>query len=1025
MSLIFPGASSAFAEVDSTPVTAPPYTLACHLWTNAPAHEGPALGLFNKDSGGDWATVGVNAGKAELTCRSAAAGIKRLAAKNAFPSGSWQTIVGVFAADNSRRLYDGAAAPVYDSSNAAPLGLNRVAMGRYRDVTPSAALNATCAWFVIWNGTLGDQEAAFLAAGAHPYMVRPDRIVAAWDTISAAPERDLHSSLRMLTLNNLAADKIEPPVWDLPIQAIGRAKAIVTGNIALSAHASGETASAWQPALRGKAALIDWDIDPVAGILRVRVNRGPWMTKTFTAPLDPVQGDVFLGTRLADGVPAGTGNNLHLASLAAWSRRITDLERDTVNATMAKRLAPVVPAVKVNVSTTAPTQIKLLEQALDPSGEGLSIVQLGKAADVSLILDDANAGLATATVAAGKAGDKRTFTFLVVNRFVLPTTTVATCEMTLVATKPPVAKDDVATLKADKSIDIELTKNDTTYSNGLVVSLVTPPSNGTAEILAGAAKVRYTPTAGYVGDDSFTYTVTDDTGLTATGNVKITVESASTKPSKAYRVFGSPAYGGSQGDLGSDGGVYFRFTSANDGIFQTFLMLLQGARANCQYNDGHSAWNFGAYDLILYHYTGDSLPVGNIGDAKDRVEIGRTKEQFYPGRPTGDRATTFDCYDTKPGQLGSGHPQGIGDGGLMGGVLWQALQNGVQSGVKGDSAWNSKDRYWGGGWGLIPIGAKSDVVTDGVTKKVWQQTVEVKKDWTLLAFYKNNDTASGNSHDNALFMTGGPNPRADLGLITPGDPAWAQFDSNGNRDWRRIPHFGQQISGKWYGQDQALSIDDSGSYDRDDAALITDTQWVRQVLTPDADWTDETFTRFFIWAWKHIGTNGSTKAGNMEVAVFSAPIPTSGAPTFTKLTGWNTIPGTAFKECKTHPHGQASSIGRSKLTSLSDIFRHGYVDIKETKITKDNHYALTVRAADSNAVFATSGPISGSHRFNRGSFSNLRDTLDASGVWPGLFPWGGAGRRYNRPEISTDSGVTWKAMNETIRMPICLFEAKD
>ena len=55
----------------------------------------------------------------------------------------------------------------------------------------------------------------------------------------------------------------------------------------------------------------------------------------------------------------------------------------------------------------------------------------------------------------------------------------------------------------------------------LAVSSVTAPANGTAAVVGNA--VRYTPAAGYNGSDSFSYTVSDGHGGTATANVDVTV----------------------------------------------------------------------------------------------------------------------------------------------------------------------------------------------------------------------------------------------------------------------------------------------------------------------------------------------------------------------------------------------------------------------------------------------------------------------------------------------------------------------
>ncbi len=81
----------------------------------------------------------------------------------------------------------------------------------------------------------------------------------------------------------------------------------------------------------------------------------------------------------------------------------------------------------------------------------------------------------------------------------------------------------------------------------LTASLDSAPSNGTATVSAGGA-FTYTPTAGFVGSDSFTYSVSDGT-LTDTATVHILVVRDSSQPVQIplddpnWNLFGWPVHG--------------------------------------------------------------------------------------------------------------------------------------------------------------------------------------------------------------------------------------------------------------------------------------------------------------------------------------------------------------------------------------------------------------------------------------------------------------------------------------------------
>ncbi len=137
----------------------------------------------------------------------------------------------------------------------------------------------------------------------------------------------------------------------------------------------------------------------------------------------------------------------------------------------------------------------------------------GTAADVD--------GKLVYAAAAGYAGtDSVTYTETDANGL------TASATLALTVLPAPVTVPDAATVAQGGSVLIDVLGNDT--GNGLTLRAVTPPANGTATLQDG--KVRYTPAAGYAGPDTFSYIVTDGTGVMATGAVAVTVTAPAVPP---------------------------------------------------------------------------------------------------------------------------------------------------------------------------------------------------------------------------------------------------------------------------------------------------------------------------------------------------------------------------------------------------------------------------------------------------------------------------------------------------------------
>ncbi|MDA0739643.1 MAG: Ig-like domain-containing protein, partial [Nitrospirae bacterium] len=101
--------------------------------------------------------------------------------------------------------------------------------------------------------------------------------------------------------------------------------------------------------------------------------------------------------------------------------------------------------------------------------------------------------------------------------------------VTLILNGAPVSADDTATTVQNVAVSIAVLANDTDDHglNAASVVVQSGPSNGTANVDIGTGTIIYTPTTGFLGTDSLTYSVQDLAGLVSNvATVTVTVNNA-------------------------------------------------------------------------------------------------------------------------------------------------------------------------------------------------------------------------------------------------------------------------------------------------------------------------------------------------------------------------------------------------------------------------------------------------------------------------------------------------------------------
>lgn len=101
-----------------------------------------------------------------------------------------------------------------------------------------------------------------------------------------------------------------------------------------------------------------------------------------------------------------------------------------------------------------------------------------------------------------------------------------------VGAPPPAAKDDSASTSMDQAVTVDVTRNDNPRGRAITQLKVTSnPQHGSAHVVhtSNGPEVRYTPDAGFTGNDTFHYSITTDGG-TASATVHVDVSAPAAAP---------------------------------------------------------------------------------------------------------------------------------------------------------------------------------------------------------------------------------------------------------------------------------------------------------------------------------------------------------------------------------------------------------------------------------------------------------------------------------------------------------------
>lgn len=153
-------ASSQYAEFDATPVTAPPFTLACWFRSGSAALGQTLLWVGDKDQALSFWQLEARGDVAGDPVRAAAVSgsLAVAATTTGYSVNTWHHAAAVFASATDRRAFIDGGGKGTDTTSRAPTGSDRISLGRSGDSSPSSYLEGRIAEARLYNRALSDAE---------------------------------------------------------------------------------------------------------------------------------------------------------------------------------------------------------------------------------------------------------------------------------------------------------------------------------------------------------------------------------------------------------------------------------------------------------------------------------------------------------------------------------------------------------------------------------------------------------------------------------------------------------------------------------------------------------------------------------------------------------------------------------------------------------------------------------------------------------------------------------------------------
>ena len=259
---------------------------------------------------------------------------------------------------------------------------------------------------------------------------------------------------------------------------------------------------------------------------------------TVTVVIGPSKGNVVVDPNTGQITYTPGPDFLQAPSIDTFTYIVQDDAGRTSNeatVTVSLETAPVANPDTAQSEVVEPIVIDVLANDTDLNGDDtidpatITIESDPTAGSVSI---DTDTGEITYTPEDGSTGGDDAFTYSVkdVTGRQSNTTTV---DVSITIQEPPVAEDDLATgTSLSDEIDIDVVASDSDPNGDdtidkTTVTIVAEPGDGEVSVNKRTGVVTYTPNASFLGDDTFTYSVMDNTGMVSNeATVTISVQIA-------------------------------------------------------------------------------------------------------------------------------------------------------------------------------------------------------------------------------------------------------------------------------------------------------------------------------------------------------------------------------------------------------------------------------------------------------------------------------------------------------------------